>query len=128
MYPEDLRYHPEHAWVRVEGNRATVGISHYAQDSLGDIVYLDLPEVGAAVKQGKAMAEVESVKTTSPIISPVTGTVVRVNEGLNDAPETVNQDPYGEGWIAVVELEDAGELEHLLTADAYRRQVSGEGA
>lgn len=119
MTPSDLRYHKEHEWVRLNGNQATVGISHFAQDALGDIVFLDLPKVGASVKVGQQIGEVESTKTTSTIYTPVSGTVAKINADLKDHPEIVNSDPYGKGWIAVIDLAAPSEVEQLMTAAQY---------
>jgi glycine cleavage system H protein len=119
MTPSDLRYHKEHEWVRLNGNQATVGISHFAQDALGDIVFLDLPKVGASVKVGQQIGEVESTKTTSTIYTPVSGTVSKINTDLKDHPEIVNSDPYGKGWIAVIDLAVPSEVEQLMTATQY---------
>jgi glycine cleavage system H protein len=116
MYPRDLRYHEEHEWIRVEGKQATLGISHFAQDALGDIVFLDLPKAGAAVTAGQQIGEVESTKTTSSIYTPVSGTIVKINADLKDHPEVVNSDPYGKGWIAVIELSDPKQVDGLMTA------------
>lgn len=120
MIPADLRFHKEHEWVRLDGKRATVGISDFAQDALGDIVFLDLPKVGASVKVGQQIGEVESTKTTSTIYTPVSGTVSRINTDLKDHPEVVNSDPYGKGWIAVIELADPGEVDQLMTDSQYK--------
>ncbi|MBH0178517.1 MAG: glycine cleavage system protein GcvH [Nitrospira sp.] len=119
MIPSDLRYHKEHEWVRLSGNQATVGISHFAQDALGDIVFLDLPKVGTSVKVGQQIGEVESTKTTSTIYTPVSGTVAKINADLKDHPEIVNSDPYGKGWIAVIDLAVPSEVEQLMTAAQY---------
>ena len=119
MEPEDLRYHKEHEWVRVEGNRATLGISNFAQDALGDVVFVDLPEVGASLEADTEIGEVESTKATSTIYSPVTGSVIEVNKELEDHPELLNHDPYGKGWIAVVELTNPQEIDSLMTAEQY---------
>ncbi len=119
MTPSDLRYHKEHEWVRLNGNQATVGISHFAQDALGDIVFLDLPKVGASVKVGQQIGEVESTKTTSTIYTPVSGTIAKINADLKDHPEVVNSDPYGKGWIAVIDLAVPSEVEQLMTAAQY---------
>ncbi|SDF35854.1 glycine cleavage system protein GcvH [Sporolituus thermophilus] len=123
--PQELKYTKDHEWVRVEGTRAVVGITDYAQHELGDIVFIEVPAVGKQVKAHGNLSVVESVKAVSDIYAPVSGTVVEVNEALNDRPEVVNQDPYGEGWLAVIELEDASELEGLLSADAYRALTEG---
>ena len=122
-FPDDLRYTQEHEWVRVDGPIAKVGITDYAQDALGDVVYVDLPQAGATVAAMAACCEVESTKSVSEIFSPVTGTIVEVNEALNDAPEQVNADPYGAGWIFVVEMADPAEVDSLLDAAAYRALV-----
>jgi glycine cleavage system H protein len=122
-FPEELRYSAEHEWIAVDGPRARVGITDFAQDSLGDVVYVDLPGVGANVLAHASCAEIESTKSVSEIFSPVTGTIVEVNETLNDAPEQVNADPYGAGWIFALELADPGELDALLDAAAYRALV-----
>lgn len=117
-YPEELLYHPEHDWARVEGELATFGITWYAQDSLGEVVFYDPPEVGAAVAKDSPYAEVESVKAVSDVIAPLAGEIVEVNEALAESPERINEDPYGEGWLVKVRLSDASEAESLLgTAD-----------
>ena len=126
MIPTDLRFHKEHEWVRLDGKRATVGISDFAQDALGDIVFLDLPKVGASVKVGQQIGEVESTKTTSTIYTPVSGTVSQVNTDLKDHPEVVNSDPYGKGWIAVIELADSGEVDRLMTASQYESFLANQ--
>ena len=123
MNPDDLKYHKEHSWVKVDGNRATVGITDYAQESLGDIVYMDLPDVDAQVEADGEIGEIESTKATSTVISPVSGTIVKVNADLEDAPETINEDPYGKGWICVVELDDSSELSNLMDAEEYGKFV-----
>ncbi len=123
MVPEELRYTREHEWIRVAGARGTVGITHYAQEQLGDVVYVELPEVGSEVKAGQPFGVVESVKSVSDLYAPVSGRVVAVNERLKDAPELVNQDPYGDGWLIEVELADPAELDRLLSAGDYRRLV-----
>lgn len=126
MNPEDLKYHREHTWARIEGNRAKVGITDYAQDSLGEVVYIELPEMGTEVAIGEDLGEIESTKATSSIISPVAGKVIEVNEDLNDSPEIVNEDPYGRGWIAVIELDgDSGEGA-LLDRKSYDKFVEEE--
>ncbi len=119
MEPTNLRYHKEHEWIRVEGKQATLGISHFAQEALGDIVFLEMPKLNAAVKAGQGIGEVESTKTTSPIYTPVSGKILKVNPELKEHPELVNQEPYGRGWIAVIELSDPGEVEQLMTATQY---------
>ena len=124
MIPSNLRYHKEHEWVRVEGTQATIGISHFAQDALGDIVFIDLPKVGATVAAGQQIGEVESTKTTSTIYTPVSGTIAKVNADLKDHPEVVNSDPYGKGWMAVIDLSAVSEVEALLSADQYQDFLS----
>jgi len=124
MYPDDLKYTREHEWLRVDGDRATVGITHYAQDSLGDIVYVDVPPVGTAVTGGEPFGEVESTKSVSDIFSPVTGTIAKRNEELDKSPEIINSDPYGQGWLVVIEMTDASEADELMDADAYRELVA----
>ena len=124
MIPSNLRYHKEHEWVRVEGTQATIGISHFAQDALGDIVFIDLPKLGATVAAGQQIGEVESTKTTSTIYTPVSGTIAKVNADLKDHPEVVNSDPYGKGWMAVVDLSAVSEVEGLLSADQYQDFLS----
>ena len=119
MIPADLRYHEEHEWARVKGSQATVGISHFAQDALGDIVFIELPKVGAAVNAGQQIGEIESTKTTSTLYTPLSGTIVQVNADLKDHPEVVNSDPYGKGWMVVIELSNAGEVDKLMTAAQY---------
>ena len=124
MIPSNLRYHKEHEWVRVEGSQATIGISHFAQDALGDIVFINLPKVGVKVSAGQQIGEVESTKTTSTIYTPVSGTIAKVNTDLKDHPEVVNSDPYGKGWMAVVDLSAAAEVEELLSAAQYEDFLS----
>ncbi len=121
MIPSNLRYHQEHEWARVEGKQATIGISHFAQDALGDIVFIDLPKVGTKVTVGDQIGEVESTKTTSTIYTPVSGTVAKVNGDLKDHPEVVNSDPYGKGWMAVIDLTDPTEIDKLMTAQQYEQ-------
>ncbi len=123
-YPDDLRYSKEHEWVRVEGSHATIGITSFAADELGDIVFVELPEVGSSLTQFGPFGVVESVKAVSDLFSPVSGTVAEVNEGLRDAPELLNSDPFGAGWIARVELSDPSELDALLDADAYAAETA----
>jgi glycine cleavage system H protein len=126
MIPSDLRYHQEHEWVRLNGKQATIGISHFAQDALGDIVFLDLPKVGTVVKAGGQIGEVESTKTTSTIYTPVSGTIVNINTDLKDHPEVVNSDPYGKGWIAVIEVATSAEVEQLMTAAQYEAFLASQ--
>lgn len=126
MIPADLRYHEEHEWTRLNGTQATVGISDFAQDALGDIVFIDLPKVGATVKAGQQIGEVESTKTTSTIYSPVSGTVVKVNATLKDHPETVNSDPYAQGWMVIIDLSDPKEIDKLMTAAQYETFLANQ--
>lgn len=118
-YPDDLLYHPEHDWARIDGDVATLGITWYAQDSLGDVVFFDPPDVGTQIKQGDSYAEVESVKAVSDVIAPLSGEIVEVNTALGDTPENVNDDPYGDGWMVKVRLSDPSERDALLDAAAY---------
>ena len=126
MNPQDLRYHKEHTWVKVSGKKGTIGITDYAQDALGDIVYIDLPEVESSVEANTEITEIESTKSTSSVISPVSGRVMEVNEELSETPEIINEDPYGKGWIAVIELENPSEVENLLDASEYGKLVDEE--
>ncbi|MEK7286478.1 MAG: glycine cleavage system protein GcvH [Nitrospirota bacterium] len=126
MIQPGLFYHKEHEWVKVEGTQARLGISHFAQDSLGDIVYLELPKVGIRVLAGAEMTEIESTKTTSPMYAPVAGKVIAVNETLKEMPELVNKDPYGEGWIALIEMANPEELKKLMTAEQYEKFLDNE--
>ena len=126
MNPDDLKYHKEHTWVKVSGRKATIGITDYAQDALGDVVYIDLPEVDTDVEINSEIGEIESTKATSSIIAPVSGKVTEVNEDLSESPETLNEDPYGKGWIAIIELEDASEQDDLMDASEYTKYVEEE--
>jgi glycine cleavage system H protein len=119
-YPDDLRYHAEHDWARIDGDEATLGITWYAQDALGEVVFYEPPEVGATIAKDTAYAEVESVKAVSDVIAPLSGEITAVNEALSDAPEKINDDPYGEGWLVKVKLSDAAEADSLLHAGAYK--------
>jgi glycine cleavage system H protein len=123
-YPEDLKYHPEHDWARVEGDVATFGITWFAQDQLGEVVFFDPPEVGSSVSAGESYAEVESVKAVSDVFAPLSGEVTEVNAGLSDAPELINDDPYGQGWLVRVKLGNTSEVEELLDVGAYRQLLS----
>ena len=123
--PDDLRYSSDHEWVRAEGGTARVGITDYAQDALGDVVYVEVPEIGAEVVAGAKVSEVESTKSVSDIYAPLAGTVVEVNTDLAEAPERLNDDPYGEGWICVIELSDPSSVDGLLDAAAYRELIAG---
>ncbi len=126
MYPEELKYHKEHAWAKISGNKATIGISFYAQETLGDIVYIDLPELDSSAELGTELTQIESTKATSSVVSPVSGTVIEVNEELTDSPEIINEDPYEKGWIAVIEVEDESELANLLEAADYEKYIEDE--
>jgi glycine cleavage system H protein len=119
-YPADIRYHPEHDWARVEDGEATFGITWFAQDALGELVHFEAPEEGSTVTKDQSYAEVESVKAVSDVIAPLSGEILEVNRAAADAPETVNEDPYGEGWLVRVRLSDPAEAESLLDAEAYR--------
>jgi len=120
-YPEDLRYHQEHDWARIEGDSATFGITWYAQDALGEVVFYEPPDVGKAVKKDEAYAEVESVKAVTDVYSPLSGEVTEVNESISDSPETINSDPYGDGWMVKVKLSDPSEADQLMDAAAYKK-------
>ncbi len=124
--PSDLKYSSEHEWLRIEGDVARVGITDYAQDSLGDIVYVDMPKVGAAVKFMGKFGEIESVKVASEIFSPAAGEIAEINDALDQSPELVNKDPYGEGWLVAIKLSDLSELDQLLDATAYEALVKKE--
>jgi glycine cleavage system H protein len=119
-YPEDLRYHREHDWARVDGDEATLGITWFAADALGDLVHFEAPQEGAKITSGQSYGEVESVKAVSDVIAPLSGEVVAVNETVVSAPETVNEDPYGEGWLIRIRLDDPSEVDSLLDVEAYR--------
>jgi glycine cleavage system H protein len=126
-YPAELRYTREHEWAKVEGKRARVGITHYAQDQLGDVVFVDLPKVGARVTQMQAFGVVESVKAVSDLFAPLSGVVVEVNQELTKQPERVNRDPYGAGWLVVVELANPAEAEQLMSAQQYEKFLESAG-
>lgn len=123
-YPDDLRYHPEHDWARIEGEEAVLGITWFAQDSLGELVHYEPPAVGAAIAKDEPYGEVESVKAVSDVIAPLSGEVLAVNERVVAEPELVNEDPYGEGWLVRIRMSDPGEVEALMDADAYRAHVA----
>ncbi len=127
MYPKDYRYTEDHEWIKVEGNIGTVGITDYAQKQLGDIVYVELPEVDDEFEKGDEVATIESVKAASPVIIPVSGKIVEINEELEDSPELVNQDPHGKGWFFKVELSNLSELDDLMTAEQYEEYIKSEG-
>ena len=125
-YPEELKYHKDHDWARVEGDQATFGITWYAQDQLGEVVFFDPPQVGSQVSKDEAYAEVESVKAVSDVIAPLSGEVLEVNQKVVDAPETVNDDPYGEGWLIRIRMSEPAEADTLLDAAAYRQVLESQ--
>lgn len=125
MYPEDLRYAKSHEWIKIEGDTATVGITQFAADELGDVVYLALPNLGDRVTKDQAYGSIESVKAVSDLLAPVSGQVVGVNQGLADSPEVVNGDPYGEAWMIRIRLDNASEADDLLDATTYQRMLEG---
>jgi glycine cleavage system H protein len=125
-YPDDLRYHPEHDWARIDGEIATFGVTWYAQDALGEVVFYEPPEVGKELKKDEAYAEVESVKAVSDVIAPLSGEVTEVNSALAENPEKINQDPYGEGWMVKVKLSDASEADGLMDVAAYKKLLEDE--
>ena len=124
MNPKNLKYHKEHDWARIEGDVATLGVTDYAQESLGDIVYIELPEVGAEVSAGTSYAEIESVKAVSDVFAPVSGTVIEANDEVVDAPELINESPYEDGWLIKVKLTDPGEADELLSAEEYEEMLA----
>jgi len=126
-YPEDLLYNKEHDWARIEGDEAVLGITWYAHDALGELVHYEPPAVGAMIEKGKSYGEVESVKAVSDVIAPLSGEVLEVNRAVADAPETVNDDPYGEGWLVRVRLTDPGEADALMDAEAYKQHLAEQG-
>ena len=126
MNPDDIKYHREHAWVRVEGKRATIGITDFAQQQMGDIVYVDLPESDTEIDADSELSEIESTKATSPVVSPVSGTVVEVNEDLADSPEIINEDPYGNGWLVTLDMNDPSELNDLMSKSEYEKFLKEE--
>ena len=126
-YPNDLRYHPEHDWARIDGDEATFGITWFAQDALGELVHYEAPEAGSSVAKDRTYSEVESVKAVSDVIAPLSGEILEVNAAVAEAPETVNADPYGEGWLVRVRLTEPGEAGSLMDAEAYRRHLAEQG-
>jgi glycine cleavage system H protein len=126
-YPEDVRYHPEHDWVRIDGDEATFGVTWFAQDALGELVHFEAPEEGSTVTKDQSYAEVESVKAVSDVIAPLSGEVVEVNSAVANAPETVNEDPYGDGWLVRVRLSDPGQVDALMDVEAYKQHVAEQG-
>ena len=125
-YPDGLKYHPEHDWARVEGDEATLGIKWFAQDALGELVHYEAPDVGSTISKEESYGEVESVKAVSDLITPLSGEVLEVNAKVVDEPETVNEDPYGEGWLVRIRISDASEVDSLLDAGAYRAQLENQ--
>ena len=125
-YPDDLRYHQEHDWARIEGDEATFGITWYAQDALGEVVFFEPPEVGATVNKDQAYTEVESVKAVSDVYAPLSGEIVAVNEAVAEKPELINEDPYGDGWLVRAKLSDPAEVDELMDAAAYRAMLADE--
>jgi len=123
VFPQDLKYTKDHEWIRVEGNIGTVGITDHAQSELGDIVYIDIPNPNATLKKGDSFGTIEAVKTVAEMYSPVSGKLIEVNNSLNNAPETVNNDPYGDGWIVKIELSDLSELNDLMDSEAYQKHL-----
>lgn len=126
MNPEDLRYHKEHTWIKVDGKKGIIGITDHAQKELGDIVYIDLPEIESAAEANSEISEIESTKATSSVISPASGKVIEVNETLSETPEIINEDPYGKGWIAVIELSNESDLDNLMNASVYNNHIKEE--
>jgi len=126
-YPDDLKYHPEHDWARIEGDEATFGITWYAQDALGEVVFFDPPAVGTQIAKDTVYAEVESVKAVSDVFAPLSGEIVAVNDGLTDSPERINHDPYGDGWMVRVRLSEPSEVDSLLDVAAYRDLLQSGG-
>jgi glycine cleavage system H protein len=122
-YPDDLRYHEEHDWARIDGDQATFGVTWYAQDALGEVVFFDPPAVGASVTRNQSYAEVESVKAVSDVFAPLSGEIVEVNEALGDSPERINADPYGDGWMIKVRMSDPSEADSLMDANAYKEML-----
>jgi glycine cleavage system H protein len=125
-YPDDLVYHPEHDWARIEGDEATLGITWFAQDALGELVHYDPPAVGSTVAKDESYGEVESVKAVSDVVAPLSGEVLEVNQKAVDEPEVVNEDPYGDGWLVKIRMADTGELDALMDAEAYRAHVAAQ--
>ncbi|MDA0172325.1 glycine cleavage system protein GcvH [Solirubrobacter taibaiensis] len=123
-YPDDLKYHAEHDWARIDGDVATLGITWYAQDQLGEVVFFDPPEVGSSITKDSPYAEVESVKAVSDVVAPLSGEIVEVNEGLKDSPEQINEDSYGEGWLVKIKLSEPSEADSLMDADSYIQSLS----
>ena len=125
MYPENLKYTREHEWLRIENDVAVIGITDYAQDQLGDVVYVELPEVGSQVSQFEVCGTIESVKTVADLYAPISGEVIKINEALDDTPELINNEPYGAGWIIEIKIKDTNEIEKLLSAESYEALIQG---
>jgi len=125
-FPDELKYHKEHTWARIEGKKAVIGITDYAQDSLGDIVYIDLPEIDSEIEANSEFSEIESTKATSSVIAPVSGTIIEINDDLEESPEVINEDPYGKGWIVKIQITDPSEAANLLDSSAYEKFVEDE--
>ena len=123
-YPSDLKYHPEHDWARIDGDVATLGITWYAQDQLGEVVFFDPPEVGKTIAKDEPYTEVESVKAVSDVVAPLSGEIIEVNEALAESPENINDDPYGEGWLVRIRLSDPSEADALMDAEAYEQSLA----
>ena len=123
-YPDDLKYHAEHDWARIDGDEATFGITWYAQDSLGEVVFFDPPDAGTTISKDASYAEVESVKAVSDVISPLSGEITEVNEAAKENPDVINSDPYGDGWLVKVKLSDTGEVDSLMDAEAYKKLLA----
>jgi glycine cleavage system H protein len=123
MYPEDRKYSKDHEWAKIEGKEAIIGITYYAQKELGDVVYVELPEIGKEIKQGEVIATLESVKTASEVYSPLSGKVIKINESLKEKPELINEDPYNNGWIAILEFSNPQEYDNLLSSDEYKKLI-----
>jgi len=126
MNPDELKFTKDHEWMKVEGKRAIIGITDYAQDELGDIVYIELPEAGEEVSTLEEITEIESTKTTAPVLAPVSGRIIEINEELKDSPELINEDPYGKGWIAIIDLADPAEADQLMTAAQYEAFLASQ--
>lgn len=125
-FPDELKYHKEHTWARIEGSMAVIGITDYAQDSLGDIVYIDLPEIDSEIEANSEFSEIESTKATSSVIAPVSGTITEINDDLEESPEVINEDPYGKGWIVKIEMADPSEASSLLDGSSYEKFIEDE--
>ena len=123
-YPDDLKYHPEHDWARIDGDEAPLGLTWYAKDALGEVVFFDPPEVGSTLTKDESYAEIESVKAVSDVVAPLSGEIIEVNAGLGDTPENINNDPYGDGWMVKVRLSDVSEVDSLMDAAAYQETLS----